>query len=102
MWYYELTNDGFDLKSTRKPIAGNQLPDFLAKWQEQVECENAWTVPVADLEKRGWDLTARNPSRKDDYEHRPALELVRSIQVKEQRILELLGELEAMLDGDNA
>lgn len=102
VWYYELTNDGFDLKQTRKPIPGDQLPDFLAKWERRVDGENSWTVAVADIEKRGWDLTARNPNRKDDYEHRPALELVRSIQVKEQRILDLLGELEGMLEGDNA
>lgn len=99
VWFYELTNDGFELKGTRKPIAGEQISDFLAKWEGQVEGDNSWTVPVAEIEKKGWDLTARNPNRKDDYEHTPALELVRSIQVKEQRILELLGELEGMLEG---
>jgi type I restriction enzyme M protein len=31
VWYYDLTNDGFELKQTRKPIAGNQLPDFLGQ-----------------------------------------------------------------------
>ena len=31
VWYYELTNDGFDLKSTRRPIQGNQIPDFLSQ-----------------------------------------------------------------------
>ncbi|MDP2316691.1 MAG: class I SAM-dependent DNA methyltransferase [Pseudomonadota bacterium] len=97
VWFYELTNDGFDLKQTRKGIAGDQLPDFLSKWQQRIEGENSWTVPVAELEAHGWDLTARNPNRKDDYEHRPALDLVRSIQVKEQRISDLLGELEELL-----
>ena len=100
VWYYELTNDGFDLKTTRRPIAGDQLPDFLAKWELRVAGENSWSVPVTEIEKRGWDLTARNPNRKDDFEHRPALDLVRSIQVKEQRILELLSELEGMLEGE--
>ena len=45
VWYYDLTNDGFELKQTRKPIAGNQLPDFLAKWRKnRVEGENSWMV----------------------------------------------------------
>jgi type I restriction enzyme M protein len=100
VWYYELTNDGFDLKQTRKPIAGDQLPDFLAKWEKRTASDNSWLMQVGDLEAQGWDLTARNPNQKDDYEHRPALELVRSIQVKEQRILDLLGELEAILGAD--
>lgn len=97
LWFYELTNDGFELKQTRKPVDGSQIPDFLAKWQDRLEGDNSWTVPIADIVERGYDLSARNPNRKDDYEHRPALELVQSIKAKEQRILELLDELEGML-----
>jgi type I restriction enzyme M protein len=79
VWYYELTNDGFELKQTRKPIAGNQLPDFLAKWQERVEGENSWTLPVATIAAKGYDLSAKNPNKVDDYEHRPALELASAV-----------------------
>ena len=32
VWYYELANDGFELKQTRRPVEGSQIPDFLAKW----------------------------------------------------------------------
>ncbi len=98
VWYYELINDGFELKQTRKPIEGNQIPDFLAKWKKRASGENSWTVPLTEIKERGWDLSARNPNRKDDYEHRPALELVQSIKAKEERIIELLGELEEMLE----
>src|SRR5207237_5467954 len=38
------------------------------------------------------------PQRKYNYEHRPALELTQSIRAREERILELLGELEAILE----
>ncbi|MBU5637503.1 type I restriction-modification system subunit M [Geomonas sp. Red69] len=98
VWYYELTNDGFELKQTRKPIVGNQIPDFLAKWQARVEGENTWTVPVANIVAKGYDLSARNPNRVDTYEHRPALDLVQSIRNKEDRISELLDELESILE----
>jgi len=98
VWYYDLTNDGFELKQTRKPIAGNQLPDFLDKWQDRVEGENSWTVPLADIVAKGYDLSAKNPNKVDDYEHRPALELVQSIKTKEARITELLEELELLLE----
>jgi type I restriction enzyme M protein len=98
VWYYDLTNDGFELKQTRKPIGGSQLPDFLAKWQDRVDGDNSWTVPLADIVARGYDLSAKNPNRVDDYEHRPALELVQSIKAKETRITELLQELEDLLE----
>ena len=104
IWFYELTNDGFELKQTRKPIEGSQLPDFLDKWEDQVEGDNSWVVDfdAETFEEKGWDLTARNPNRTDDYEHVPALDLVRSIRTKEERIFELLGELEEMLDGGSS
>lgn len=98
VWFYELTNDGFELRQTRKPIPGDQFPDFVEKQKSRIDGERSWSVPVAELEKKGWDLTARNPNRKDDDTHRPALELVQSIRDKELRILDLLGELEGMLE----
>lgn len=98
VWFYDLTNDGFELKQTRKPIVGDQLPDFLAKWHDRVESENSWTEPLTDIAAKGYDLSAKNPNKIDDYEHRPALELIRSIRTKEDRITELLSELEALLE----
>ena len=100
VWFYELTNDGFELKQTRKPMEGNQIPDFLAKQPQAADGENSWILPLATLAERGYDLSAKNPHRTDDYEHRPALELVQSIKTKEERIMDLLGELEAILEGE--
>ncbi len=97
VWFYELTNDGFELKQTRKPIAGDQLPDFLAKQLKREISENSWTLSVEEIVERGYDLSAKNPNRKADDEHRPAQELVQSIRTKEERILDLLRELETLL-----
>lgn len=98
IWYYDLTNDGFELKQTRRPVAGSQLPDFLAKWEGRISGDNSWTVPLASIAGSGYDLSTKNPNKVDDFEHRPALELVQSIKTKEARIGELLEELEALLE----
>ena len=98
VWYYELTNDGFDLKSTRRAIQGSQIPDFLANWEKRVQAANSWTVPIEVISEQDWDLSARNPNKEDDPEHRSALELVQSIKTKEERVIELLGELEVLLE----
>jgi type I restriction enzyme M protein len=70
------------------------------KQRDKTDSDNSWTVSVAELAEKGYDLSARNPNRKDDYEHRPALELVQSIKAKEERIMDLLGELEVILEGE--
>ena len=94
VWYYELTNDGFELKSTRRPINGSQIPDLLAKWEKRVEGENSWTVSVKDIAARNWDLSARNPNKEKELDHKSTLELVQSLKAKEGRVMELLEEIE--------
>ena len=79
-------------------MEGDQLPDFLKKWKKRIQGENSWIVPVQEIFEKDFDLSARNPNKKDEYEHRPALELVRSIKAKEERALELLIELEGILE----
>jgi type I restriction enzyme M protein len=101
IWYYELTNDGFELTQTRRPVEGDELPDFLSKWESRKKGSNSWSTSVKDVIKRDFDLSAANPSRKLTLDHRPALEIVQSIRTKEERIIELLSELEVMLEGQS-
>lgn len=100
IWFYELHNDGFELSSTRKPVEGSQIPDFLAKWENAKEGDSSWSTSIKDIVERGYDLSAKNPNRKDEYEHRPALELVQSIKASEERIIDLLNELEGILENE--
>jgi type I restriction enzyme M protein len=97
VWFYELTNDGFELKQTRKPIPGDQLPDFLAKWESRTTGENSWLLPVEDIAKRGYDLSAKNPNRKADEDTRTPLEILEGIKTKQERIAELADEIEEVL-----
>lgn len=100
VWFYELTNDGFELKQTRRPIPGEQLTEFVALQKTKADGERSWSVPVAELAKKGWDLTARNPNRKRAVDTRSATEIVRSMREKEERILTLLQEIEGLLEGE--
>ncbi len=101
VWFYELTNDGFELKQTRKPIDGDQLPDFLKKWKKRECGDNSWLVPLDELMKRGWDLSAKNPKRTSTADKRKPLELVESIKAKQERIAELANELEEVLTAND-
>ena len=101
VWYYELTNDGFDLKSKRRPIEGNQIPDFLSKWQKRLDGDNSWTVSIREIAEQNWDMSARNPNKGEGLDHKPVLELIHSIKTKEKRVIELLGELQEIMEGGN-
>ena len=97
VWYYELTNDGFNLKSTRRPIKGSQIPDFLSKWQKRLDGDNSWTVSIREIVEQNWDISARNPTKEEGNDHTPVLELIQSMRTKEERIIELLRELEELM-----
>lgn len=97
VWFYDLTNDGFELKQTRKPILGDQLPDFLTTWEARTDSDHSWTLPVEDIAKRGYDLSAKNPHRKADEDLRTPLEIIESIKTKQERIAELANEIEEVL-----
>ena len=97
VWFYELTNDGFELSTTRKPMEGSQIPDFLAKIGKREEGDNSWSVPIEELVERGYDLSAKNPNQENASKIRPAKELLQSIKTKEAQIVELMDELEEIL-----
>ena len=73
----------------------------IRKSEEREIGENSWVVPVEEIAEKGFDMSARNPNRSDDYEHKPALELVQSLRAKEERVTELLEELERLLEPDS-
>jgi len=101
IWYYEVLHDGFTLTKSRRPIPENDLPDCLARWPKRAVSERSWLVPVEELVSRGYDLTAKNPNRKEDYEHRLPEDLVADVLAKEQRIFEILDEMQTILGGNN-
>jgi type I restriction enzyme M protein len=100
VWFYELTNDGFELKQTRRPIKGEQISDFIKKQKKQAKGDNSWGLSIKEIIENNYDLSARNPNKKNDHEYRPAIELIQSIKANEERVIDLLNGLEKILGND--
>ena len=101
VWYYEIRHDGFSLTQTRRPIPENDIPDMLEKWRAWEESDWSWIVPAEEIVANGYDLTARNPRQAETAERRSPEELVASVLTKEERLTELLGELQELLGGEH-
>jgi type I restriction enzyme M protein len=97
VWYYELTNDGFELQSTRRAIDGNQIPDFVAKQAVRDKSDRSWLVNIDKISANHFELSASNPNTSRELNFRPALEVLQSLKSDEERILDLLSELEGEL-----
>ncbi len=98
IWYYEVGAVGFSLTKTQRPIAENDLPDCLAKAQTRELSERSWIVPVADIIKRNYDLSAINPNADKAVRHRSPAAIAADIVAKEQRILEIMEEIQEILE----
>jgi len=101
IWYYEHNPPEGKKYTKANPISDEDLADCYAKWKNREISENSWIVPVEEIVKRGYDLTAKNPNRKDEFEDKPPEELVASVLEKETAILKILEELQTFLGVNN-
>jgi type I restriction enzyme M protein len=98
IWYYEVQAVGFSLSKTQRPVSENDLPDCFDKAQARAISTRSWVVPVEEIITRNYDLSPQNPTRVDDYEHRSPEALIADVMAKEERVLQLLTEVQEMLD----
>ncbi len=94
VWYYEqpLPNGRKNYTKTQT-MQYEEFTDCLAWWHNREENERAWRVHASDILANGCNLDIKNPSNRQDIEHMPPEQIVDDILRKEQRILEIMGEM---------
>jgi type I restriction enzyme M protein len=100
VWYYEQPlPEGRKNYTKTQAVQFEEFADCLSWWKDRVENNRAWRVPVERIIDNGYNLDIKNPSGKEDFEHLPPEQLVEDIVRKEQRILEIMGEIRQVLGG---
>ncbi len=98
VWYYEQPlPEGRSSYSKTKPLQFEEFADCISWWDNRVENERAWKVPVEQLLANDCNLDVKNPNGNKDFEHLPPEQLVKSIVEKERRVLEIMEEIGQML-----
>jgi type I restriction enzyme M protein len=93
VWYYELTGKF----SKTRPLRDTDVEDCWEKFQKRTTSENSWIVSAEELRKRNYDLTAKNPNRKEELAHKPPKELVKEIEEIEEKVEKILAEIKRLL-----
>jgi type I restriction enzyme M protein len=97
IWYYDFaghSENALEKKYTKvNPVVDEDFEDCYEKWKNREISEYSWLVPVEEIIERGYDLTAKNPNRKEEYEHKSPDILLSGIIEKEKQIGDILDEL---------
>jgi type I restriction enzyme M protein len=98
VWYYEQPlPEGRKNYTKTAPIQFEDFAPLMAWWNKRKETDNAWKVPAAELLANGCNLDRKNPRAKEDITHLPPSQLAADILKKEQRIAEIMGNIQKLL-----
>ncbi|NJE62451.1 type I restriction-modification system subunit M [Thermococcus sp. 21S7] len=111
IWYYELVPPNGKNYTRANPVKDEDLSDALEKfeawkkyletgdeeWKKKAISENSWVVSIEDIKENDYDLSAKNPNRKLTVEYPAPEEIIASLEEKERKIAELLGEIKSIL-----
>jgi len=105
IWYYDFagySEEVLNKKYTKaNPIEDDDLKDCYEKWKKREISKYSWIVSVEDIIKRDYDLTARNPNRKEQIITKSPNELVANVLEKEKQILKILEEVQNILGANS-
>lgn len=105
IWYHDFagySEEALNKKYTKaNPVIDEDFHDCYEKWKKRETSKYSWFVSVKEVIKRGYDLTAKNPNKKEGAEDRSPEELVASALEKERQILKILEEVRDIL-GENS
>ncbi|MGA9451751.1 MAG: class I SAM-dependent DNA methyltransferase [Verrucomicrobiia bacterium] len=105
VWYYEQPlPEGRKNYTKTAPIQFEEFAPLVSWWNKRKENERAWKVSAAELlqyDKSGSlmavNLDRKNPRAKEDITHLPPDQLAADILKKEQRIAEIVGNIQKLL-----
>ena len=93
IYYYELTPPTKLTKN--KPITSAHFEEFLTCVKERTLTPNSWLLHVNDIKE--FDISAKNPTKKEEIAHKSPLELIESIKENNAEVASLCEEIEAIL-----
>lgn len=94
VWFYQLNLDR-NLGKTN-PLNEKDLAEFVESQKTFAETENSWSISVANLDESTYDLSAKNPNKKEEAALRQPqqiLEEMKALDEEANNILTMIKEL---------
>ena len=92
IWYYQLNLERTLGKTA--PLNINDLADFLEKYKTREESQTSWTVNIADVDKKTYDLGVTNPNTLQTETLKSPQEILDDIKKIDREVNEILRKIE--------
>lgn len=91
VWFYQLNLD----RNLGKTNALNEkdLADFLDLQKTKAESKNSWSIAVKDIDQNTYDLSAKNPNKKEETALRQPQEILSQMRELDAETDEILGSI---------
>ena len=95
VWFYSLNLDRNLGKSN--PLNENDLAEFVELQKTFAQSENSWTINVKDIDPNTYDLSVKNPNKKEEVALRQPQEILSAMKALDQESAEILNSILKLL-----
>nr|BAV59386.1 type I modification methylase [Candidatus Endomicrobium trichonymphae] len=95
IWYYQLNLDR-NLGKTN-PLSEDDLADFVKLQKTKIDSDNSWTIKTVDVNQETWDLSVKNPNKKDETVVREPEDILKEIVALDKQAVKIISEIEKIL-----
>ncbi|MBX2967049.1 MAG: N-6 DNA methylase [Cyclobacteriaceae bacterium] len=91
VWYYQLNLDR-NLGKTN-PLNENDLAEFVELQKTFADSENSWTVNLKDIDQSTFDLSVKNPNKKEEVTLRQPQAILEEMKALDEESAEILNSI---------
>jgi type I restriction enzyme M protein len=95
VWYYQL-DPGRNMGKTN-PLNDADLAEFIKLQKTKADSPKSWSVDVADVDPKTFDLSVKNPHRVEVVSHRSPKDIMDEIAALDAESAELLSNIKALI-----
>jgi type I restriction enzyme M protein len=95
VWFYQLNLDR-NLGKTN-PLNEKDLAEFVALQKTFADSENSWSINVADIDQSTFDLSAKNPNKKEEAALRSPQAILEEMKALDEESGEILNSILELL-----
>lgn len=95
VWYYQLNLDR-NLGKTN-PLNEEDLAEFIKLQKKKENSDNSWTVDITDIDQSTFDLSVKNPNKKDETVLREPKEILEEMAALDTESAEILKKVRKLV-----